>query len=435
MARKEVLIKSVALAISAYPMSCFKLPIASCKDFNSILSNFWWGSNQNGNKLHWKSCDHLCKPKEAGGMSFRNLEHFNMSLLAKQCWRIIQESESLWIKVLKGLYFPNSSFFDAKKGYRASWAWSSLLEAHDLFVEGLWQVNNGIGINIWKDCWLPPPEASVVRVIGNIPLDGPSSVATLIDWDTRTWNLNAISHYIHPNDLQRIISIPIRVLDDKDRFIWPRNKNGYYSVRSGYHWLHGRFLSTTNQLASGSSHCIDLWVWKIIWNIPTLPRIRIFLWKILLGAAPTMYNLARRMITSSPVCPICGKTEETFEHLLLLCPWVDPIWFGSILGLLIDKHGTSFSCPSGSVIEAKATTSLAGIELAASLQLMEITMETDAKDVVEEFYQIRGRFAGSLTYSYSKSDPSTLVSEIVTRNGYPEKLMQWLMLLLCLEKV
>ncbi|KAL6226651.1 hypothetical protein ACLB2K_000612 [Fragaria x ananassa] len=339
-AGKEILIKSVALAIPAYPMSCFKLPITTCKEFNSNLSNFWWGSNQNGNKLHWKSWDLLCKPKEAGGMGFRNLEHFNTSLLAKQCWRIIQEPESLWVKVLKGHYFPNSSFFDAKKGYRASWSWSSLLEARDHFVgEGFWQVNNGIGINIWKDCWLPPPEASAVRVIGNIPLDGPSSVASLIDWDTRTWNLNAISHCVHPNDLQRIINIPIGVLDGRDQFIWPGNKNGCYSVRSGYHWLHGRFSSTTNQLAIGSSHCIDLRVWKIIWNIPTLPRIRIFLWKVLLGAAPTMYNLARRRIISSSVCPICGNAEETFEHLLLLCPWVDPIWFGSILGLRIDKQG------------------------------------------------------------------------------------------------
>ncbi|KAL6185134.1 hypothetical protein ACLB2K_041269 [Fragaria x ananassa] len=46
--------------------------------------------------------------------------------------------------------------------------------------------------------------------------------------------------------------------------------------------------------------------------------------------------------------------------------------------------GISFSCRNGSVIEAKATASLARIELAASLQLMEIIMETDAKEVVEE---------------------------------------------------
>ncbi|KAL6194809.1 hypothetical protein ACLB2K_035884 [Fragaria x ananassa] len=48
------------------------------------------------------------------------------------------------------------------------------------------------------------------------------------------------------------------------------------------------------------------------------------------------------------------------------------------------RFGTSFSCRTGSVIEAEATASLAGIDLAVSLQLMEIIMETDAKEVVEE---------------------------------------------------
>ncbi|KAL6201844.1 hypothetical protein ACLB2K_025556 [Fragaria x ananassa] len=382
MAGKEILIKSVALAIPAYPMSCFKLPITTCKEFNSILSNFWWGSNQNGNKLHWKSWDLLCKPKEAGGMGFRNLEHFNMSLLAKQCWRIIQEPESLWVKVLKGRYFPNSSFFDAKKGYRASWSWSSLLEARDHFVgEGFWQVNNGIGNNIWKDCWLPPPEASAVRVIGNIPLDGPSSVASLIDWDTRTWNLNAISHCVHPNDLQRIINIPIGVLDGRDQFIWPGNKNGCYSVRSGYHWLHGRFSSTTNQLAIGSSHCIDL-RGQPLSPIHSSRQASTLVADFLAANAPvgSIGAIASPMQWFPP--PV-GTFKVNVD-----ASWHPPNRTG--IGVVIrdsDRRviaGTSFSCRSSSVIEAEATASLAGIDLAASLQLMEIIMETDAKEVVEE---------------------------------------------------
>lgn len=52
MAGKEVMLKSVALAIPAYPMSCFKFPKSTCKDINSLLSNFWWGSSQSGNKIH-----------------------------------------------------------------------------------------------------------------------------------------------------------------------------------------------------------------------------------------------------------------------------------------------------------------------------------------------------------------------------------------------
>lgn len=37
MASREVLIKSVAMAIPTYPMSCFKFPSTTCKQINSDL--------------------------------------------------------------------------------------------------------------------------------------------------------------------------------------------------------------------------------------------------------------------------------------------------------------------------------------------------------------------------------------------------------------
>ena len=114
------------------------------------------------------------------GMGFRDIHHFNLALLAKQCWRLIQEPDYLWARILKGLYFPDCSFMDAVKGYRASWSWFSLLEARDCFMgEGFWQVVNGNDINIWNDRWLPHPNAAKVRVIGAIPADGHVSVSSI----------------------------------------------------------------------------------------------------------------------------------------------------------------------------------------------------------------------------------------------------------------
>ncbi|KAL6218856.1 hypothetical protein ACLB2K_012063 [Fragaria x ananassa] len=277
-------------------------------------------------------------PKADGGMGFRDIHHFNLALLAKQCWRLIQNPNSLWAKCLKGQYFPKCSFMEAKKGYRASWGWSNLIEARDCFMgEGcFWQVSNGNDINIWKDKWLPPPNAAKVRVIGDIPANDPSSVGSFIDWDLRGWNTTAIDHVIHPQDIQRIVDIPIGDGEVLDCFLWPWNKIGVYTVRSGYHWYHTS-MSIPRAPSIGSSHQFDPKIWKILWSIKTLPKVRNFSWRVLHGQLQlcTAYTRERSFRT---LCVLCGKTEETFEHLLLLCHWVDPIWFGSPLGIRIDKR-------------------------------------------------------------------------------------------------
>ncbi|KAL6144500.1 hypothetical protein ACLB2K_055192 [Fragaria x ananassa] len=41
LAGKMVLIKSVAFAIPTYPMNCFKLPVTLCREFDSLVANFW----------------------------------------------------------------------------------------------------------------------------------------------------------------------------------------------------------------------------------------------------------------------------------------------------------------------------------------------------------------------------------------------------------
>ena len=71
---------------------------------------------------HWVSKDVLGLPKDLGGLGFRNFQEFNDAILAKQCWRLLSDPNSLWARVMKARYFPHCSFWDASKGGRASWA-------------------------------------------------------------------------------------------------------------------------------------------------------------------------------------------------------------------------------------------------------------------------------------------------------------------------
>ncbi|KAL6146356.1 hypothetical protein ACLB2K_057037 [Fragaria x ananassa] len=140
------------------------------------------------------------------------------------------------------------------------------------------------------------------------------------------------------NDVNRILSIPIGPGIGLDRLIWPLSKNGKYSVSSGYHWVHSVLTTGSSSSISNTSHIVSAKCWKMLWGLKTLPKIKCFLWKCLNGAVASFPNLFRRKLSQSPICPLCGAFDESIEHILLLCHWVDPIWYGSPLCLRIDKR-------------------------------------------------------------------------------------------------
>lgn len=75
------------------------------QDISRAMALFWWNGDKENRRIHWVSWKTLCKLKCLGGMGFRDLEVFNQALLAKQCWRIMQQSTSFLTRVLKGRYF------------------------------------------------------------------------------------------------------------------------------------------------------------------------------------------------------------------------------------------------------------------------------------------------------------------------------------------
>jgi hypothetical protein len=83
-AGKEILIKAVLQAISTYTMSVFRLPTTLCREINMLMSKFWWGHMDNIDRMAWMSWKGLGRNKNSGGLGYRDLEGFNIALLAKQ---------------------------------------------------------------------------------------------------------------------------------------------------------------------------------------------------------------------------------------------------------------------------------------------------------------------------------------------------------------
>ncbi|XP_042944574.1 uncharacterized mitochondrial protein AtMg00310-like [Carya illinoinensis] len=160
---KEILLKAVAMSIPTYAMSYFLLPKTLCHEMEMMMARFWWGNQAQERKIHWVGWQKLSVYKFRGGLGFKNLYDFNISLLAKQVWRLLTNCDSLLYKIFKARYFPKSSLFEAKIGFNSSYLWKGIHSALPLLKAGcVRRVGNGVETNLFKDHWIPGIQPSVL---------------------------------------------------------------------------------------------------------------------------------------------------------------------------------------------------------------------------------------------------------------------------------
>ncbi|EEC68215.1 hypothetical protein OsI_36204 [Oryza sativa Indica Group] len=104
-------------------------------------------------RTHWKSWDSLTKPKQCGGMGFREIRLFNQALLARQAWRLLEFLDSLCARVLKAKYYPNGTLVDTTFGGTASPSWKGVEHGLEL-LKLVWRIGNGKSVHIWRDPWI-----------------------------------------------------------------------------------------------------------------------------------------------------------------------------------------------------------------------------------------------------------------------------------------
>lgn len=99
---------------------------------------------------------------------------------------------------------------------------------------------------------------------------------------------------------------------DRDSRIWSPFSDGLFSSKS--------FLSIFSGMPSSTPDV----PYSKVWKSAAPPRIRAFLWIVFLGKQNTMDVLQRRrpyMALSPLVCCLCGKNEESGNHIFIHCPF------------------------------------------------------------------------------------------------------------------
>ena len=95
---------------------------------------------------------------------------------------------------------------------------------------------SGLTTRIYSDCWLPGAgSGKISSQISDIPAN--AVVADQFEENSGWWNGVLIDKYFFPFEAQKIKSIPVCITPQEDILIWPKTRDGKYSVKTGYQLL------------------------------------------------------------------------------------------------------------------------------------------------------------------------------------------------------
>ncbi|XP_058784450.1 uncharacterized protein LOC131659256 [Vicia villosa] len=177
-AGKEVMIKSVLQAILAYMMSIYIFLETMISEIEKMLNAFWWCGGSNRKGIRWMAWDKLACSKREGGLGFRDFRAFNMAMVAKQGWFLMNNMQALVSRFFKARYFPKTTFLDANLGYNPSFVWRSIWKAREVLTIGC------------------------------------------------RWSIG--------DEAEEILFVPLVEDVTEDSLVWKEEKDGQYNVRSGY---------------------------------------------------------------------------------------------------------------------------------------------------------------------------------------------------------
>lgn len=137
--------------------------------------------------------------------------------------------------ILKARYFKNISFFEARQGFDPSYRWRRITwGAKSLLLKGVkWRVGNGAKIKVCEDACLLGRDSHLIptpSVNSNMEL----RVSQLINFESGSWDIEKLQVTFLGTKWRKVLDVPLMNDGVCHEFYWWPNKDGCYSVRSGY---------------------------------------------------------------------------------------------------------------------------------------------------------------------------------------------------------
>ncbi|XP_058768924.1 uncharacterized protein LOC131642722 [Vicia villosa] len=126
-AGRQQLVQSVLMSISSYWMSVFPLPKKIIQKIEALCRNFLWSAKTDGRKalVAW---EHLCEPRNAGGLNFKKLLFWNRATIMKLLWNIHNKNDKLWIRWLDIYFMKGNPILTWPVKHTSSWMMNCVLK-------------------------------------------------------------------------------------------------------------------------------------------------------------------------------------------------------------------------------------------------------------------------------------------------------------------
>ena len=124
--------------------------------------------------------------------------------------------------------------------------------------------------------------------LGALKQNSVQLVSDLIDPLSNQWDKELVQSIFYAPDAAAILAMARPRVAGADVWAWAREKSGLFTVRSAYrHEMQTKIQVTkTVGLPSGDSA-----IWKALWKINVLPKIRVFWWRALKNFLPSYGEL------------------------------------------------------------------------------------------------------------------------------------------------
>lgn len=144
-AGRSQLVNSVLLNLHSYWASMFLITQKVIEQVMGICRSYLWSGQAYTSKVPPIAWDDVCRPKNEGGLGFKDSKAWNLAMLGKYVWSLATKEDNIWVKWVDHVYLKGRDWISYSPSTSASWYWRQLCAVKDKFRDGYAQNRWNLG--------------------------------------------------------------------------------------------------------------------------------------------------------------------------------------------------------------------------------------------------------------------------------------------------